>query len=180
MTASASQEPDPEHGDRETSHAEIEPHDVFSRVAMVRAELELIRFEMGKPTSVPLKLSVRGAAPREDYFQALTLLLKSNRLCFEQTREDSTPPKAPTGEIKPAHAFELVTEALKLIRKVKSNLGITNQSPEPTHDETSERRFSVNYSSQSAAEPASRPTVCAERCFSASYPFDRSCRHAPE
>ncbi len=66
----------PATGKRTSSQArtgQIAPADVFVRVALLRSELDLIRFEMGKPRDDRPELPVSDAAPREVFFQALTL-----------------------------------------------------------------------------------------------------------
>ncbi len=52
---------------------QIAPADVFVHVALLRSELDLIRSEMGKPRDDRPELPVSDAAPREVFFQALTL-----------------------------------------------------------------------------------------------------------
>jgi hypothetical protein len=48
---------------------------------------------------------------------ALTLFRKANRLCYEQTRNDTTEPRAPAGRIDPGHVYEVVNAALDRQRK---------------------------------------------------------------
>ena len=98
---------------------EIEPADVFVRVAMLREELELVRYEMGKPKSYQPELRVTGAVPREVYAQASALFELANRFCSEHTQELATPPNRPEGEIMPSHVFELVSASLIQTRIVK-------------------------------------------------------------
>jgi len=112
----------------------IKPADVFVLVAMVRDELELIRFEMGKPLNQQPKIEVANAAPREVFFQALTLFRKADRLAFEQARQRVPVPVTPQGELSPAHVYVVVDASLQRIRRVKVKLGITERSPERPHD----------------------------------------------
>ena len=120
----------------ETPAATIEPADVFVRVTLVQDELELIRHEMGKPTSQQSGFEVTNASPREVFFQALTLFRKSERLRFEQTRGHAPPPDEPIGEISAADVFEVVDAALRQIRLTKEKLEITEQSLERSRDPT--------------------------------------------
>ncbi|CAK9015242.1 Uncharacterized protein SCF082_LOCUS12669, partial [Durusdinium trenchii] len=114
----------------------IEPPDVFRRVSVVHGELERIRFVMGRPENRQAPLRVRGAAPREVYFQALTLFRKSNRLCFEQTRDQGQAP-APTGEkLTPGDVYTMVEAALERLQVVKAKLGIAEETPLPQRDAT--------------------------------------------
>ena len=116
--------------------SKIGPPDVFVRVGLVRDELELIRFAMGQPKNEQPEFGVKGAAPREVYFQTLTLFRKSERLSFEHTREHSVEPVLPKGDIEPADVYEVVDAALERVRSVKRKLGIKKQSapakPDPT------------------------------------------------
>lgn len=100
--------------------------DVFARVARLRSEVEVLRHYMGKPRDEQPELNVRGAAPREVYFQALTLFAKADRLCFEQTRQRSAAPAPPTGEPHPADVLRIVDAALHCVEDVKKYLGINS------------------------------------------------------
>jgi hypothetical protein len=63
---------------------------------------------------------VTNAAPREVYFQAQTLLKKANRLAFEFTASLVEQPKAAeVQEIKPAHVWRTLDEALKRVLVVR-------------------------------------------------------------
>lgn len=110
--------------------------EVFAHVALVRAELELIRFEMGKPKNKQSELGVIDAEPREAFFQARTLIIKANRLSFEHRREYGTIPDSPKEPISVADVYALVDTALERIRLVKRTLGIFEQTdtlpPDPT------------------------------------------------
>ena len=65
----------------------IAPPDVHAMLMLLHQELELVRYEMGKPRRLEGMARIAGVAPREVYFQALTLFRKANRLSFEHTRE---------------------------------------------------------------------------------------------
>lgn len=115
---------------------EIEPPEVYVNVGLVLKELELLRFEMGRPKNIQVKIGVEGAAPREVYFQALTMFRKADRLCFEHTRDRDEPPKRPKGEIRPRHVFEMVSAARERIHRVSTKLRIDMDSvkPDPVDD----------------------------------------------
>ena len=115
---------------------QIKPPDVFRHVALVRAELELIRREMGKSVYDRSELGVSGAAPREVYFQALTLFERSNRLSFDWTRETVPAPARPKGQLDPGDVWQVVDAALKRLAVVKVRLGITQTSVAPPLDRT--------------------------------------------
>lgn len=109
-----------------SERVEFELAEVATRVALVRAELELIRFEMGKPRDERQPVSVKDAVPREAFFQALTLLRKANRLAFEQRRQVGTLPAVPDAPISAADVYVVVDAALEQIRLVKNTLGIVD------------------------------------------------------
>lgn len=102
----------------------VGPPEVYAQVGVIRAELEAIRFVMGRPKNTQQEIAVRGAEPREVYFQALTLFRKSDRLCFEHTRERIAEPGTPIHPLTSADVHEVVTAALGRIRKVKRTLRI--------------------------------------------------------
>ncbi len=108
--------------------------DVFLHVSKVQAELELLRFHMGKPKSKNIEqlLSVRYAAPREVFYQALTLFEKSNQLGFDHLRVRTSMPSTPPSNIQPADVFKVVDQALNRIRAVKKHIGIQELITEPT------------------------------------------------
>ena len=104
---------------------EIQPPDVYQKVMQVRGELELIRVEMGRSTDPRPELGVRNAAPREVFFQALTMHEKTSRLCLELASE--RPPKLglPEGELTPAEVHMVATATHELLVKVKADLNIS-------------------------------------------------------
>lgn len=113
--------------------SDITTADVFVQVSKVHAELEILRFDMGKPKSKNLDqlLVFRYAAPREVYYQALTLFEKSNQLGFDHLRVRTAMPATPAGNIHPADVFRVVDLALKRIRAVKKHLGIQKKMAQP-------------------------------------------------
>ncbi len=104
---------------------EITPPDVYARMARVHGGIELIRFVMGKQKIEGAEFTVTGVAPREVYFQAITMFRKANRLGFEQTREVASTPEPPAGDIDPGSVLAVVNAALERISHVKARLGIT-------------------------------------------------------
>ncbi len=101
---------------------------VLADVTRIRAELELIRFEMGKPRNEQPEIDVEDAALHEVYFQALTLLRKANRLSFEQTRSRPEEPQTPDGVIGVTEVSATVGVALERVRRVKEELGIADEA----------------------------------------------------
>lgn len=103
----------------------ITPSHAYQQATIVRQEIDLIRAEMGKPKVAAPPIRVEKAAPREVYFQALTLFRKADRMAFEHTRERSEEPALPTGEIRPRDVHAMVRAARGRIGKVMEKLKIT-------------------------------------------------------
>ncbi len=115
---------------------DIIPAHVFMHVTRVHRELDLIRQEMGMPKIGASGILVRDAAPREVFYQALTLFRKSNRFSFEQIRIERAEPLTPRGAIYPRHVFAMVDEAMQMIRGVKTHLAIDEVIEQPSIDPT--------------------------------------------
>jgi hypothetical protein len=113
---------------------DIEPPDVYVDTLLVRAELELIRLEMGRPKDTRREIGVANAAPREVFFQALTLFHKANRLSFELTRERAELPEKPIGTIRLVHVRDVLEAVLERLRRVKGVLGSVEQSRKRARD----------------------------------------------
>jgi hypothetical protein len=114
----------------------IKPPDCFQQVAVVRAEIGLICHEMGRPVYDRAELDVSGAAPREVYFQALTLFDRANRLAFEWTRETVAAPTQPKGQLDPGDVWQVVDAAMKRLAMVRARFGIKQTSMAPPMDRT--------------------------------------------
>lgn len=108
--------------------ADVGPPEVYARLTVLRADLEKVRFEMGKPQPAPHVVEISNVSPREVYFQAETLFKKANRLGFEHTREvvDSIPP--PNDSIVPLDVMRVVESAVGRIARVKRELKIEEES----------------------------------------------------
>jgi len=116
----------------------ITPTEVYQKVQVIGAEIELIRLEMGVPATTKETFMVTNAQPREVYFQALTLFKKSNRLLFEQLREKEKEPAELPADIQPNDVLNLVNRSYTLIMRVKAYLGIPETSmPTPSSEERS-------------------------------------------
>lgn len=121
---------------QESKPPEITPPEVLVHVSAVRSALEELRFVMGRPECRESEMNVTGAAPREVYFQALTMFQKADRLCFEHTRERAEPPTLPSGEIRPGDVQEVVDVALKCVQRVNSKYDLKTAKPLGELDET--------------------------------------------
>lgn len=110
---------------------EITPGDVLARVGLLRDELELIRFETGKPKISRPDFPVSNAAPREVYFQARTLFDKVDRLGQDLAATESTELEMlPADILRPQHVWATIDAALARLLIVKQRLGITESCME--------------------------------------------------
>ena len=109
----------------EADAPDVTPADVYARMSRVHGGIELIRFVMGKQKIDGAVFTVTGVAPREVYFQAITMFRKANRLSFEQTREVASTPENPAGDTDPGSVLAIVNAALERINHVKDRLEIT-------------------------------------------------------
>ncbi len=114
----------------------IQPGDVLARLELLSADVELVRREIGAPKESRPAVVVKGAKPRDNYFQALSLNRKAQRLCFDLTGADGAfPPAAPAPDItRPADVLAVVDAAVSNVRRVKAHLGISEESREPPPD----------------------------------------------
>ncbi len=114
---------------------QITPVDVLSRVHLLRDEIELIRFEMGKPTNRQPPLQVSGASPREVYFQGLTMFRKVDRLARDLTASKVVHPKSlRANQISPRDVWDVTNAALARVHAVKKCLNVKNtlrEKPSP-------------------------------------------------
>ncbi len=113
----------------------VTPAEVYQSVAVLRGEVNLIRLEMGKPVVEPPIIQVRNAAPREVYFEAISLFQKANRLGVEITGEQVEEPVMAKGELEPGHVLKVVKESLKRLALVKAELNIPEETKEPPVEE---------------------------------------------
>lgn len=116
--------------------------DVFVEVGKVRAELELIRREMGRPIYQAWNPTISNAAPRQVYFQARTMLDKSDQLCFELVRERGVQPEGAGLDIQSADVYRLVRATRDRLTIIKSGLGIP-ESIEPVSLDPSKKSSDV-------------------------------------
>lgn len=128
--------PQPISGRDPSVNSEILPADVLARSLLVGAELDLMCREMGIAKIAPRDLEISGAAPREVFYQAVTLSQKADRLVFEFTGSVAGAREIPNaGSIRPAHVWRRIDAALGQILLIKAHLGIREKSVEPPQDE---------------------------------------------
>jgi hypothetical protein len=112
------------------------PADVLARVELVRANVELLRRFMGKPSAPAALLRVEGAQPHECESQARNLRVRANRLAFEQLRISRREPVPKTGMTRPADMFGTIDDALEAVLLVKQEFGIGTAVAEELRPET--------------------------------------------
>lgn len=109
--------------------------DVYLHVDLIRQELEELRAYMGRPKDSKPELVVSGAEPREVFFQVISLFQKSDRLCFEHTRERSVlDERQYAGSIRPKDVYRIVDKALKRIQLVKTKYQLDKGSRATARD----------------------------------------------
>ena len=114
----------------------ITPAHVLARSQLLHLKLEAIRFEMGRPANTRPDIEVANVAPREVFFQALTLFRKADQLCFEQTREHDAVPEIPASEIRPSHVISVVDAALARLNRLSEAIGTSGEAVEPERDDS--------------------------------------------
>jgi hypothetical protein len=116
--------PPPVSGRRLSNPGSILPADVLARVELIRANVELLRVFMGKPTAPAPLLRVEDAQPREVYSQILNLQRHANRLAFEQVRVVRSESIRLEQVARPVDVFAVADAVLGSILLVKQELGI--------------------------------------------------------
>jgi hypothetical protein len=117
---------------------DINASDVLARLDLVRDEVDLIRFEMGKPASTETRIQLSQATAIEAYFQAVTLYRKTRRLAFERTGDLADEPKlVKTNQIKSFHVWQLVNQSLERLLFIKEKLRIEEVNYEKVRTGTS-------------------------------------------
>jgi hypothetical protein len=114
----------------------IEPPDCYRRAVQLAADVEEVRREMGRPAEARPPVTVRGASPRECWFQALALFRKTDRLCQEIAGDPVAPvPHAPPiGQIRPGHVLMVIEAAGRELDEVKQSLDIAERHDPPARD----------------------------------------------
>ena len=120
---------------RAISENEILPADVLSRVELVRAELDLIRLEIGQQAFPLNSIKVLDTAPREVYFMAKALYEKADRLAFEYVKTSEQLPKLMAAtSIRPYHVWHLANKTYIRLQVIKDKLLIPEKSVEKISD----------------------------------------------
>ncbi|MGC8639498.1 MAG: hypothetical protein ACP5XB_06420 [Isosphaeraceae bacterium] len=114
----------------------VQPPDVFARVELLRAEIELVRGEIGAPRDQRPEVTAKDVATRENYFQALTLVQKARRLGEEFGEGDHAEFPTPPGydHVRPADVLALVDATLVRVRRVKQRVGNIEECEPPPRD----------------------------------------------
>lgn len=103
---------------------EAENAAVYITASELADEVELIREKMGKPYDESPRLPASGVTLFELYFQAQTLLRKSDELAHELADVERSPLPDVPRTVDAGNILTLVERALVQIRRVRSELGI--------------------------------------------------------
>lgn len=124
---------------REIQAQEKTPADTYAQLESLCDDIEIIRKEMGSPIDAIPDVIVSGIQPRHNFFQALTLNRRINRLCYDITGEDGFyPPSSPSyADIQPRDVMAVVEASQKTMRRLKEHLGadtaVTTHAVQPEH-----------------------------------------------
>ena len=101
--------------------------DLDTLLDRIRAEVELLRFHMGRPENAQASPAVDDVQPHEAFLQAQNLFRKSNRLARELVgAQRGSPPVAPPAEeIVIADVYAPLEAALEEVVALKTALGIS-------------------------------------------------------
>lgn len=115
---------------------DILPADCHVHAVRLAHEIELVRREMGRPQEARSAITVRGASPRECWFQALAVFRKADRLCNELAGDPvaAVPHAPPIHQIRPGHVLQVIDAATREIAEVKRALSIAESAPAPARD----------------------------------------------
>ncbi len=135
--------PPPASGVDPARRESVRPADVLARVKLVAAEVEQLRFEMGRPRAPTPHLRVREAASREVYFQARELYRRADRLCTEQTGSPPRSLEAPRSvdALSPGDVWHVVDATLQRLVEVRVHLGLSvpeSEAPQPANTQRAE------------------------------------------
>ncbi|MBM63985.1 MAG: hypothetical protein CL484_13645 [Acidobacteria bacterium] len=105
--------------------------DLSLRLNSVRAEVEFIRREMGRPEYPHFEIRLSGATPRATLSQALTLFRKIDRLSLELARRRAVISPTVPNPADFSHSTALIERVLERIEAVKVALNINEVAPQP-------------------------------------------------
>lgn len=117
----------------------IEPMHVYTLAGLVNSEIESIRHAMGRPAVSRQIVNIQGAAPREVYYQAVSLLKKINRLRFELTLEKGAkPPLVQQNNLSPASVWEVLQVCHAQLSSIKQyyKINAAHEFPAIEYDKT--------------------------------------------
>ncbi|MCC6997198.1 MAG: hypothetical protein IT370_21465 [Deltaproteobacteria bacterium] len=112
---------------------DIQPANCYARAQRLLGEIRLIGAEMGRSPDARALPSIKDAAPRECYFEALALFAKADRLNQELTGDptDSLPHPPALAQLRPQHVLEVIDAALRELDMVKADLQLAERAAEP-------------------------------------------------
>ena len=110
----------------------IVPSDVYAAAVRMRADVDNLRFHMGKPAADEHDFEVSNAQPREVYFIARAVYLTANEFATQMTGSwHSKEIPLDLRDIKPANVFEIVTAADRIITDVLKHQSLERKTKSP-------------------------------------------------
>ncbi len=155
----------------------VAPSVVYANTKALQAEVELIRAHLGRPVDQRAEITVRGAEPREVYFQARSLATRTSRLAFEHLRRRFLlPDLVPADEVQPADVLRMVSAARAHLAALMVHFGIEQRvevaPANPSHAPTDVYRAVVTANrqlNQLTTEPFSPSDVWMQVTLAVSY-----------
>jgi hypothetical protein len=104
--------------------------EAYALASQLADEVELVRERMGRPYDDSPRLPVSEISQAEVYFQAQSLLLKTNQLAEELAgAAPRAPGPVPSGAIAPADVYAVLKDSLDQVKLVAEAIGIRELVP---------------------------------------------------
>lgn len=125
------------------SQPQVSTPDVHLLARTIQAEIEVLRWHMGRPAETRDAIPVENVAIRENFRQAMTLWSKINQLGVELVGGGEPPPVVTLtlgARYGPRHVHQVLTGALARLQEIREGIGVVGLAPieeaasEPTLD----------------------------------------------
>jgi len=110
-----------------TSAAAVTPSDVYRKVSMINAEIQLIRNELGVKKEIREPVLQIHKMPVHVYIKSIELFNKISKLQKKHGIASSAPPEVPIQTITPENVISVINRIYDEVVRIKKHLGI-NQS----------------------------------------------------
>lgn len=111
--------------------------ELLARFSLVQAEVEHLRYVLGKQKVEPYPDEINSVGTRDLFFQVQSLFKLSDSFAYEFTRKKGRGVDLPTGKISYSQVTSIMEDALSRLRAVKSKLGLEALNPYPSSEEIS-------------------------------------------